>query len=206
MKYFIYDSSNDGIVWTGLNLAVGNRIKDGLLDCDLTQLSPQHESYPILTFENVQQNNLFWNGKKSKIETMPASDVNPIYLKRKQLATLRTNPMSALDRYVVWAYRKTVIFPVAGIDNDLEFELSQCQPDSDFYSYSIIEYSKICNLSPLEAYKQLRLRVNNFRSQRIRTYSYYDYFAHKINSSTTSAEIADIFTEMYKKFIKDSFI
>ena len=42
------------------------------------------------------------------------------------------------------------------------------------------------------------------RTQKIRTFSYTEYFSKKINSATTQEEIAIIIEDIEKKFITDS--
>ena len=63
MKYFIFDSTNDGIVWTGPSIVVANKLKEGLIDCDMGSLSIYHPSYAELTVDAIATGDRFWDGK-----------------------------------------------------------------------------------------------------------------------------------------------
>jgi hypothetical protein len=206
MKYFIFDSSNDGIVWTGSSIVVANKLKEGLIDCDMGSLSQYHPSYNELTVDAITNQLKFWDGKGGRVKEMKTTDTNQIYLEKKRLAKLRSPSMHTLNGYAQWAYRKTVSFPHAAMDAELATVLEQCDPESGVFSFGIIEYALTCKMSNLEAYKQLRLRVDNYCSQRMRVYSYFDYYSGLINQAITDADIQTINTDMHKKFIKDSFI
>lgn len=206
MKYFIFDSSNDGIIWTGPSIVVANKLKEGLIDCDMGSLSPHHPSYNDLAIESITNQLKFWDGKNGRVKQMKPEDANQVYTEKKRLAILRSPSMYTLNGYAQWAYRKTVSFPHTGIDAELSTVLEQCDPERGVFSFGIIEYALTCKMSNLEAYKQLRLRVDNYCSQRMRVYSYFDYYSGLINRAVTDADIQAINTDMHKKFIKDSFI
>jgi hypothetical protein len=206
MKYFIFDSSNDGIVWTGPSIVVANKLKEGLIDCDMGSLGPYHPSYAELTVDTIATNNQFWDGKGGRVKLMKPEDANQVYNEKKRLAKLRSVSMYTLNGYAQWAYRKTQSFPHAAMDAELAAVLEQCDPEAGIFSFGIVEYALTCKMSNLEAYKQLRLRVDNYCSQRMRVYSYFDYYSGIINRATTDADIQAVNTDMHKKFIKDSFI
>lgn len=206
MKYFIYDSSNDGIIWVGLNIFVANKLKEGLIDCDMGSMGPKNPAYETLTQNLIETSHVFWDGKNTKIKDMNPADTNDVYLEKKRLAKLRSMSMYVLNGYATWAFRKTQSFPHTAMDSELDSILRDCDPEQNIFSFGIVEYALTCGMSNLEAYKQLRLRVDNYKSQRMRVYSYYDYFSVKINKAMSAEDIANIDAEMHKKFIKDSFI
>ena len=92
------------------------------------------------------------------------------------------------------------------MDAELATVLEQCDPEAGIFSFGIVEYALTCKMSNIEAYKQLRLRVDNYCSQRMRVYSYFDYYSGLVNRAMTDADIQAVNTDMHKKFIKDSFI
>ena len=206
MKYFIFDSSNDGIIWMSTNIVVANKLKEGLIDCDMGSMGVNNPSYTQLSMDYLAANNYYWDGKGARIKELPADGENSVYLEKKRLARLRSASMYTVNGYATWAFRKTQSFPHQGMDSELDSILLECDPEQNVFSFGIVEYALTCGMSNAEAYKQLRLRVDNYKSQRMRVYSYFDHFTSQINRAMTHADIDAINAEMHKKFIKDSFI
>ena len=206
MKYFVFDYTNDGIIWVGQNLSVANKIKEGIIDTDMTQIGPLHPVFDQLSADIISKQHYYWDHKNSLVKPLDSTQQNPVYLEKRRLAQLRNRALHMLVGYVSWSYRKTLAFPYQGIDNELRNELDACIPTQGLYSKGIQEYASICGLDEQQAYKTLNLKVQNFTSQRIRSYSYFEYFSHSINQAENSAKIEEITAEMYKKFVKDSYI
>jgi hypothetical protein len=206
MICFVYDYSNDGIVWVGKKIAVANKIKEGLLDTEISFLSDGHPTHDELAAINLQSGHYNWNIKATSVSLMPQGNINPVYLEKKRLAQLRSRIFPALYNIAHWASRKTIVSPVAGIEADLQKFLDDCDPDSGVYDFNIEEYALTNNMPVEEAYKELKLRVDNYRTQRMRIYSQFEYFSKKINITTTGPGMQAVHEEMIKKFIKDTFI
>lgn len=206
MICFIYDYTNDGIIWTGRKIAVANKIKEGLLDTEMSFLNEGHPAHDALASLDVQQGHFTWHSKSTSVSIMPNSVVNPVYLEKKRLAQLRSRIFPALYNISHWAARRTIVSPVAGIEADLKVCIDNSNPDTDQYDFNIVEYALTNNITPAEAYKELKLRIDNFATQRIRVYSQFEYFSKKINQTTTGPEMKVLYEEIVKKFIKDMFI
>jgi hypothetical protein len=206
MKYFIFDSSNDGVIWTSTSIVVANKLKEGLIDCDMGSMGIHNPIYTQLTMDYIKVNNCYWDGKNSRIKQLPEAGSNSVYLEKKRLAKLRSASMHTLHGYATWSYRKTQSFPHQGMDSELDSILLECNPEQNIFSFGIREYALTFGMPNVEAYKQLRLRVDNYKSQRMRVYSYFDYFSSQINGAMAKEDIDAIDADMHKKFIKDSFI
>ena len=206
MKYFIFDSSNDGIVWVGPNIVVANKLKEGLIDCDMGSININNPSYATLTQDFIETNHAYWDGKNARVKDMATAEANTVYLEKKRLARLRSPSMYSLNGYSTWAFRKTQSFPHPAMDSELDSILKECDPEKNVFSFGVVEYALTCGMTTMEAFKQLRLRVDNYKSQRMRVYSYFDYFSSQINKAMSEEDITNINAEMHKKFIKDSFI
>lgn len=204
MKYFIFDSSNDGIIWVGEDIYIGNRLKEGLLDCDLGAIGPQHDSYGSMSIP--PQSHIFWDGKNSRVQPLPLTAVNPVYTTKRRLVWVRHKPMVMLFRYITWGLRKTFIFPSPSIHADISLTLEDCNPLLNEYSYGVNEYAITCGMQPHEAYKQLKLRVDNFATLQMRVYAQCDMFVHMINNCHTESDAGNVLTLMHRKFVKDNFI
>lgn len=206
MICFIYDYSNDGIIWTGRKISVANKIKEGLLDTEMSFLNEGHPAHDSLANIDVRQGHFSWNTKSTSVVSMQPMNINPVYLEKKRLAQLRSRIFPALYNIAHWASRRTIVSPVAGIESDLQKCLDLCDPANGVYDFNINEYALTNGISAEEAYKELNLRVENFRTQRIRIYSQFEYFSKKINRTTTGPEMQAIYEEIVKKFVKDMYI
>ena len=206
MKYVIIDTSNDGIVWTGTSLPVANAIRRGLLDCDFYLLGEISTQYTSLTPKLVQEQNLKYNIKKRSFDIMTDNEVNDIFLEKKRLATLRSLSMIVLFGWSFGSTRKISISHIPSIDNDIMFSLLESDPENNQYDQSIQEYSDIMNISVEEGYKELKLLSENFRTRKIRTFAYTEYFLNKINNASTKDQIIEIDEEVNRKFNLDIWI
>jgi hypothetical protein len=206
MKCFVYDNSNQGIIWIGGSIPVGNKLKQGILDSEFTLIIPGHPIYNSINKDDLANTNWHWDHKNHKITIIDDHNINPLYLENKRIILMRGPVMGYLYGLIHWALRKTKVFPVDGIDNDINFSLQQCDPKNNIYSYSVIEYATICKMPHKEAYKQLKLQVENIQSQKLRIYSYADYFSDKVNQCQTQQELDLVKEEMFTKFVKDSYI
>jgi hypothetical protein len=206
MICFIYDYSNDGIIWTGRKITVANKIKEGLLDTEMSFLNEGHPMHDSVAALDVRQGHFTWNMKAMTVVAMQQQNVNPLYLEKKRLAQLRSRIFPSLYNIAHWASRKTIVSPVAGIEGDIQKCLDNCDPEGGIYDFNINEYALTNDISAEEAYKELNLRVENFRTQRIRIYSQFEYFSKKINQATTGPEMQILYEEIVKKFVKDMYI
>lgn len=206
MICFVYDSTNEGIVWLGRKLTVANKIKEGLLDTEMSFLAEGHPSYNALSSIDIRTAHFQWSVKSVTPMAMPDAAINSFYLEKKRLANMRSRIFPALYNISHWANRKNFTSPVAGIENDLQIALDECDPESGEYSFSINEYALTTGIPVAEAYKELKFKVDGMRTQRIRVYSQFEYFSHKINTTTTADGMNAIYNEMMKKFVKDTLL
>lgn len=207
MKCFVYDLSNDGIVWVGSSLPIANRLRQGILDCELGVVYPVQKSlYETLSNNDIMSKPMMWNHKSGSIVELPKNSINPLYVQKQELAALRLPAFIKLILLSTIVLKKIHDSPVPTVENDLAIALTKCDPDNNVFDYSVTEYGLICGMSPPEAYKEIKLYVENMQTQKIRVHSYIEYFSKKINSITTHEESIAILGEIDKKFIKDSYI
>ena len=205
MKCFIFDLSNDGIIWTGTNLSVASRLRQGILDCEIGVVYPsQAKLYGALAVGG--STNVQWNHKHAELLPLPVNAINPLYLEKKELANLRSPAFGQLMLVSTIALKRIFTTPVPTIENDLTFALMKCKPELDQYDFSVTEYAMICGMSAADAYKELSLYVENMQTQKIRVFSYIEYFTKKLNAASAPAELTAIRAEIYKKFVQDSYI
>jgi hypothetical protein len=207
MKCFIYDLSNDGIIWVGTSLPIANRLRQGILDCDIGVVYPvQKNLYEALSDQDFINNHTMWSHKSRSITELPKNSINSLYTHKRELAAIRSPAFVKLILIATIVLKKIHDSPVPTVENDLAMALTKCDPDNNVFDYSVTEYGLICSMSPAEAYKEIKLYVENMQTQKIRVHSYIEYFSKKINNITTRDELIAIVSEIDKKFIKDSYI
>jgi hypothetical protein len=203
MKIIIKDATNDGIVWCGDYIILANRLRQGLLDCDIITLPDWHAEADKLNIQNITNDNLAWSSKLEKVFPLKEQNINSVFAERKALALLRAPAIYKLLGISVHAIASTNTFMSGNVDADIGHAITMSNPEQEQYHYSIVEYAQINGMTSNEAYKQLSLRIENFQNIRCRIYSYCDYFTDKINRATDKITIDAIMAELLKKFISD---
>jgi len=203
MRCVIYDSTNNGVIFVTDQLAIGNMLAQGILDCDTTVLNDEHVPY---TRELLKITHLRFNLKEVKMEALPASAINPFYLEKKALIALRFPYMIKLTGLVRWALRKVTNTAIPGIENDIKFALLNSDTTQDQYHYSVLDYALITGMTAAEAYTELKLVSDSYSTQKIRAYAYSEYFSKLINAAKTETELQLVMAQVEKKFIQDSYI
>lgn len=207
MKYIVDDYSNEGILFVGDNLPVANLVKGGLVDTSIRVLYPFHEAYKIVTREELFVNDKHLQvTKKLGIIDLPVSSHNEVYLERRRLVKLRFPLLEFLIRCTFMSTSTTRQSVWEGIENNMQFSLRDCNPETEKWSDPVEEYALINQITPAEAYREISLQVNNIHSIKMRAYAFQKYYGTKINSITTEAEREALWIEMTDIFFKDTWI
>lgn len=208
MKIILVDYCNDGIIYVSDSIVVANLLKRGLVDTDIFALSPSNPAFDKINRTSILNNtshiSLQWKSLDAK--TMSEESKNPIYLERKKLCTLRAPIMERLVRYTFTASLTSKITIWEGFENNLEFALTGCDPESNTYSNAVLEYAHINNVDPAIAFREIKLQTENINSLKMKIYSYQKYFSDKINLATTEEQIKELWTELIRKFTEDNHI
>jgi hypothetical protein len=175
----------------------------GVLDCETTLISADKVSYDQTALKITD---ICWDRRQAKMQLMGAQSVNDFYLEKKSLITLRAPYMSKLAGLVRWSTRKAIHSVLPSIESDIQFALHNSDPGNHQYHNSISDYALINSMSLHEAYTELKLITDSYSIQKIRAYSYLEYFSKMINSAVQDSELKTIAEEMEKKFILDSYI
>lgn len=205
MKFIVWDLSNHGIIACTLTLAAANALRAGLIDTDLSYVFPGGPSYDKLTV-GVQQEDLRWNLGTGISTPLEPHDINPVYVEKKRLAGVRIGAINKIVLFSIVAPRKTAVYNSAMAESDIEFSIERSDPVTGQYHDCITEYAHINRMPVEEAYKQLKLRNDNYRSERMRIYSFYDYFIGRINLIEDRQELVKFNADMDLILRKDLFI
>jgi hypothetical protein len=206
MKYVVWDLSNNGVIASSLTLAGANALRAGLIDTEVSHAFPGLvPSYNQLEI-GVQPNHLRWNVSTGDVRPLLQHEINDVYLEKKRLAEVRLPAINKVVLFAIVAPKKTTVYHSTMAEVDFEVSLSRCDVMNGQYDNCITEYAHINNIPVIEAYRQLKLRSENFRSERMRIYSYYDYFIGKINLIEKQSDIEAFYTDMDLILRKDLFV
>jgi hypothetical protein len=204
-KYLIVDTGNDGIVFVGQYLTTVNSLRRGLLDCETFRIRTNNSYYDELSKEVVFSQHLHWTSKEGKLSKLKDNSINDIYLEKKRLAKIREPALhSLMYNWGPTTSRKLSISHFANIETDIAMAI--LQSNNGHYHHQIVEYSNIMGIPPAEGYKELKLMSENFQTQKIRIFSYIEFFIKKINQSTDEDEIEEIKEDIMRKFKWDNWL
>lgn len=207
MKTILFDYSNEGILYVGESLPAVNQLKFGMVDADMRVLGTGSLGYNKITREKLKdQNQHFIMGRDNDVRIMPPESINESYLERRRLARLRA-PMIERICYASWVHScRTRITPWDGFENNFGDMLVNCNPETQTWSDSLLEYAFINSLDPSHAYREIKLQVENIRSLKMRIYATLVYFVGKINTVTNEVQAAAINEEITNRCWRDAWI
>lgn len=207
MKITIIDYSNEGIIYVGDSQAVVNQLKAGLVDTEMRLFYPRHPSYNKIIREEImlQDKHVFVKRDNSVVE-LPETAFNPAYLERRRLVRIRAPLMEMLLRFTWTSTQICRQTAWEGLENNLQFALRDCDPDSGVWSDAIQEYSQINNVDPEHAYREIKLQMDNIHSVKMRVYGFLKHFSDKVNQVQDEEQARLVATEMENKFFKDTWI
>ena len=211
MKFAVFDTSNDAILYVSLTLVTINQLKSGLVDCEQRTYYPLHPLYNQLTKENIAANHLTMKRDNQKTQkrdlaVIPLSEsaISPIYLERKRLAGLRGPVYERLNMicFMVSQACKPTVWE--SFENNIFESLRNSNPTDNKWDDGLLEYAMINGVEPMNAYNELKLQADNIQSIKMRIYGFAKYFSNKINMTTTEADMEKIKEEMEAKFYGDT--
>jgi hypothetical protein len=205
MKFIVWDLSNNGIIACVQTLAAANALRQGLIDTDVSYVFPGVDAYNKVNF-GVVKDNLRWKVSDGSATPLKSHDINEVFIEKKRLAGVRVDAINKIVLFSIVAPRKSGIYHTAMAEADIEYSLTHSNPATDTYHDCITEYAHINRISPREAYKHLRLRSDNYRSDRMRVYSFYDYFINKVNLLENESELPGFTADMDLILRKDIYV
>lgn len=168
-----------------------------------------------------------WNFRQGRAIPLTDSATNPFYLEKRRLLWLRMPAFIKLKFGMAWATRKLTVCAIPNIEFDILLSLSLGndvgnrrglghflaralgrieQPVNRKNDSAIREYAYVHEMDIEEANKELLLLANGLRLEKMRLFTYSEYFVKKINLCTTSEALNDVLHDLQKKFTWDNFI
>ena len=211
MKIIIYDASNDGILYITDSVLKANYLKKGLLDTDtvtLTLLNTKLDSYKLISDITTIPDNYhyFYSRRGGEIKVLPESALNAAYLNRRALVKLRAPALDRIYNHISLLTPRFQFSVDDGFENSLQAELDQCDPENSTWSHNLVEYATINQISPLAAYKEIKLQVESIQNYKIKMYAWSVYLVERLGNIQTEQDRADLFDFMDNRLWRDNFI
>jgi hypothetical protein len=168
-------------------------------------LFPGTPSYDLIHL-GVPNTYYGWERERGIAHEMNSNDINEVYLEKRRLASLRIDEINNVIIYSIASTRRTTAYHNPLMDTDIVYCLEHSDPENRIFHDSIQEYAHINEMPVEEAYKQLKIRSENYRSERMRIHAFADYFTNKINGIYSEEDLKRVKAEINMKIRKDLFL
>ena len=211
-KTYLWDHTNGGVVYvfdTGYRTAWNADImKFCIFDTWVheAQISKDLNS----DFSQQSLDHIFWvkdlrPGKGGLAKGQPTA-INQLFLRKKELAKLMFSCIDTLTYGLfVRSYRFLTTFNQP-MDDMLAYEISNSNPETNYYTPGIIEYAETLKITPAEAYKEIKLDFESSYAIKMRAYANVRYFQTQIRNIQTQEDSDRVKEEIIKKLIIDTML
>lgn len=206
------DYSNEGVLYfndTGDGLLISLQLKSGLVDSEIRISYPSTDGFDKLDKSNLYNEEVHFqisSRSNGAIIPLSASSLNPNYIMRRKLIKLRAPLMEFLVNATRYQARTCSNNLWEGFENNMQYILSQSDPDQDIWHNSILEYSHVNEIEPKYAYREIKLQVDNILSYKMRIYSFFKKFVFDINNVVDEHQANTVRKRISDKFYKDTWV
>jgi hypothetical protein len=122
------------------------------------------------------------------------------WAERQRLCIVRARYLTEIETYCQrLVYESSAFFDVAGLDLSLREALDKSDPSVDVFHPHILSWASLRNTTPREAYSHLRLLIDGYRLNCMRSHALWEKYIEIINDITTD----DRFSEIISEFERD---
>jgi len=113
------------------------------------------------------------------------------YYKRKKLATIRAKYIYAQEAHYRLFLNRVTCAPeqMMGLYATMNVELANSNDDSGMYSIGILEYAEVRNITPKEAYHELKIMTESTNTANMKYLGWYKTLVENINKMYDEDEI-----------------
>lgn len=206
------DYSNEGVLYfndSGDGQLIALQLKTGLIDSEIRLAYSSTPGYDRLDRSKLYDSTYHLqiiSKKNGTIVDLPENSHNPSYLYRKNLVKYRAPLIEQLVNTIRFQARTCSPDPWIGFENNMQYVISECDPDKEIWHNSILEYSHINDIEPKYAYREIKLQIDNISSFKMRIYSFFKKFMFDINNVTDEQSAMQVRKNMNDKFFRDSWV
>lgn len=209
MKTFVYDFNNLGIIYVStvqyplLNWEL-HILKSCILDISIGRIHDNAPLYKELNNDTITKN--FYAVGTGGVVIGDMNEVNSLYLS-KQAKIKLIMPLIKLLASRIYTRSINQIYPFAvPIDDTICFEVLNSDPTTNYYSPGIIEYASCLDITPRQAYQELKLEYETIHSIKMRSFAMTKKYQALIREVSTEEQAAQLHAEIEQKLFKDTFI
>lgn len=132
------------------------------------------------------------------LKTLPKALMNQEYAERRKLATTRATYIHSLEAHLDSVVQRGCVHFDETMLPHLMREHSLCRPEEGYYSYGIVEYANIQNITPKTAYQEVALVIETTGLIKIRAYAWMQMCIRKLNSTNDLTRLSAIWKECWE--------
>lgn len=209
MKTFVYDLNNLGILFVSesksprllWNLHI---LKACILDIEIGKIYENSPVYKELTNSSITQD--FYAVAPHGVIKGSNLEVNSIFTAKLSKLKL-IMPLIELLSDVIYKRSISQIYPFAvSIDDTLCFEVLNSNPTTNCFTPGILEYAKTLEITPYQAYQELKLEYETIHSIKLKSYAMTKKYQSLIRNVETQEQATQLHSEMHQRLFKDTFI
>ena len=197
--HVLIDNHNLGVLYVSSDQAVINFLKEGfmegsnriLLPTKLSDGGVDHSTF--ISPNDLENKHVAWtNGPK--LTKLNPEYITENFLEQKRLAFLRAPVIFKISQRVFTMLKdKCINMPLPhSFDSCLQAAVDNSDPANDFFHRDIIELSRILGWKPVEAYKDLKLRLESSNSFKVKIYGITSKYIAMVNQCTTKQELDQV--------------
>jgi hypothetical protein len=216
MKTYLLDMTNWGIIYITepftqtphWNVQI---MKMCILDSEIGIINAGNPLYEKLNNTELaqnfyQRNRALNSGINNQIIRGTDNECNGYFLEKQRKAVL-IGPLVAL---LTSSVKRRLLNRLATFDTQIEdtlaHEVLKSNPTTGTFTHGILEYADILNITPEQAYVELRLDYETIHSIKMRAYATIKKYQSLIREVNTKKQADDLYVEMEQKLLRETFI
>lgn len=210
MKTTLYDLTTRGIIFVvdGNLSAVKwemSLMRSCILDTNLSKILPSSTLYHEITNTTVKDQ-FFITGRGLNIEVGDVNLRNYYFTQKQQTAFLIYPLIKALTTHLQSRSLSFIDDHALPMDDTIAIAVLKSNPETDTYSAGVLEYAGMLDITPLQAYNELKLDYETTHSIKMRVYAVTKKYVSLIRSVTTQEQADILLAEIHQKLYAETFI
>lgn len=207
MKTCLVDYTNKGVIYVfeHPNKWQATLLRSCIVDTGIHKIFPQHQLYKEINNNSIREK--FYQGSKKEIIGVGnPHEINDYFLEKQRLALLMMPPIRMLTD--AFYKRSFDIINEHGLpmDDTIAFEILNSNPNTKTFSSGVIEYANTLDITPLEAYQELKIEYESVHSIKIKTYAVSKKYQRLIRAIKTEEDSVNLVNDITAKLITDTFL
>ena len=212
MKTYLYDYTNFGVLYVSEDTHmpaykakwIFSILRSCILDTRASMLSPKHPLYDKFNNHLITKE-LYLNNLNGGIYPSSDNNINSFFIeKRKQaqiIVPLITELVDLLFSRLIRGWSNEI-----GIEiyDTLAIEILNSNPDTEEYSSGVIEYATTLDITPGQAYQELKLECETYNSIKIRAYAVARKYQNLIRNVKTQQQANELMLEIRQKLMHET--